>query len=61
MALTDIVFQDGDLQNFILEMKRGNVGTITDIVSGNRVGYDSLMSYVVITPSSGSGAVYFAF
>ena len=31
MALTDILFPDGDPQNFIMTMNRGNTGTINDI------------------------------
>ncbi len=33
MALEDIVFPDGDPQNFIQTMNRGNVGTISDITT----------------------------
>lgn len=35
MALTDILFPDGDPQNFIQTMNRGNIGTITDFLTEN--------------------------
>ena len=33
MALTDILFPDGDPQNFIMTMNRGNTGVISDILT----------------------------
>lgn len=33
MALTDILFPDGDSQNFIQTMSRGNIGTINDYLT----------------------------
>ena len=31
MALDDIVFSDGDVQNFEMYMNRGNTGTVSDV------------------------------
>lgn len=33
MALEDIVFPDGDPQNFIITLNRGNVGVVSDILT----------------------------
>lgn len=33
MALEDILFPDGDPQNFIQTMNRGNIGTVSDILT----------------------------
>ncbi|TXG77097.1 hypothetical protein E6Q11_03390 [Candidatus Dojkabacteria bacterium] len=33
MALEDIVFPDGDPQNFIQTMNRGNAGTVSDYLT----------------------------
>lgn len=33
MALEDIVFPDGDPQNFIITLERGNIGTISDYLT----------------------------
>jgi len=33
MALTDILFPDGDSQNFIQTMNRGNTGSINDYLT----------------------------
>lgn len=54
MALSDIVFPDGDPQNFIMTMDRGNTGVISDILTENESNPGMLMEEW--TTSSGTTA-----
>lgn len=56
MALGDIVFNEGDPQNFILEMMRGNVGTINDALTGYSTAAETLLSEIPKITSSGTGS-----
>lgn len=53
MALQDVVFSQGDNQNFIVEQNRGNVGTITDVLSEG--GSNPGMQCVELPEKTGGG------
>lgn len=53
MALQDVVFNEGDNQNFIVEQDRGNVGTITDVLSEG--GSNTGMQCVELPEKTGGG------
>lgn len=57
MALQDVLFSQGDNQNFIVEQNRGNVGTITDVLSGG--GSNSGMQCVELPEKTGGGGNIF--
>jgi len=49
MALEDIVFPDGDPQNFIMTMNRGNTGIVSDILTEDSSNPGMLMEEWTLT------------
>ena len=59
MALQDINFNNGDNQQMILEMNRGNVGVLVDVLSEG--GSSSGIDVVEITAQVGGGGNTFIY
>jgi hypothetical protein len=60
MALTDIHFQEGDPQEFLLEIPLGTLGTPTDIlVEGGSAQYLLLEAPLIVDHGGGGGGNIF--
>lgn len=59
MALTDIHFQEGDRQDFLLEVPAGILGTPTDIlVEGGSNRYLVLEAPLIVDQGGGGGNIF---
>ena len=59
MALEDIVYSEGDKQDFIVEENRGNVGAVEDVLTEG--GSNSGMLVNEIPEKSGAGESNYTF